>query len=70
MFRVLRKADGTGVFVGRQGGAALRPGDYRLELTFRRDNRPQDPQLLRRLGAALLNGSCSTSPGSRDRTGP
>jgi hypothetical protein len=50
MFRVLRKADGTGVFVGRQGGAALRPGDYRLELTFRRDNRPQDPQLLRRLG--------------------
>jgi hypothetical protein len=46
--RVLRKADGTGYFIMRvPGGPAtispLAPGQYRLALLYRRDNRATDP---------------------------
>ena len=41
---VLRKADGTGFFVlASPTGSALTYGQYRLEMTYRRDNRAVDP---------------------------
>jgi hypothetical protein len=40
--RMLRKADGTGVALFPQT-APLRPGEYRLHVEFRRDNRAADP---------------------------
>ena len=52
--RVLRKADGTGFFVAEPastpvGWTYLAAGQYRLKLTYRRDNRAADPasQVLR-----------------------
>jgi hypothetical protein len=50
--RMVRKADGTGVFLCLENAVAITPGDYRLELTFRRDNLTQDPgsQVLRQAG--------------------
>jgi hypothetical protein len=49
--RVLRKHDGTGMFVVPASGS-LTPGVYRLKLTFRRDNRTVEPtsQVLRQAG--------------------
>lgn len=41
--RVLRKADGTGFFMVKPGGASFSLGQYRLKLTYRRDNRAFDP---------------------------
>ena len=45
--KVLRKADGTALFVvspaATPGGSLLPPGDYRLVFTYRRDNRTTDP---------------------------
>jgi hypothetical protein len=51
---VLRKADGTGVFLTLANAAALTPGHHRFQLTFRRDNRIQDPDspVLRQAGRA------------------
>jgi hypothetical protein len=43
---VLRKADGTGLFLAAAGGNALTPGTYRLQLTYRRDNTNRDPASL------------------------
>ena len=41
---VLRKADGTGFFVlASPTGSALTSGQYRLKMTYRRDNRAVDP---------------------------
>jgi hypothetical protein len=54
--RMIRKADGTGVFVFLENAAALDPGDYRLGLTFQRDNRPQDP------GSPVLRQAGDTGP--------
>jgi len=55
--RVLRKADGTGFFVAEPaptpaGWTYLAAGQYRLKLTYRRDNRAADPasQILREAG--------------------
>ncbi|HEY0171734.1 MAG TPA: hypothetical protein VGB98_11985, partial [Pyrinomonadaceae bacterium] len=46
--RVLRKADGTGFFMFKpDGGSAVlpfAPGQYRLKLTYRRENRGFDPE--------------------------
>jgi hypothetical protein len=46
--RVIRKADGTGFFilkpVGGSGPAPFALGQYRLKLTYRRDNRAADPR--------------------------
>jgi hypothetical protein len=49
--RLLRKQDGTGMWVAPTGGS-LAPGVHRLKLTFRRDNRAGDPdsQVLRQAG--------------------
>ena len=49
--RVLRKEDGTGMFIAPATGD-LSPGLYRLRLTYRRDNRAADPQsrVLRQAG--------------------
>jgi len=49
--RLLRKQDGTGMWVSPASGS-LAPGAYRLKLTFRRDNRAADPdgQVLRQAG--------------------
>jgi hypothetical protein len=49
--RLLREADGTAFFLLRAGTGtatltALDPGQYRLALTFRRDNTALDPQSL------------------------
>lgn len=45
--RVLRKADGTGFFVMPAApGSALSIGQYRLKLTYRRDNTGVDPSSL------------------------
>lgn len=45
--KVLRKADGTGLFIvspaATSAGSLLPPGDYRLVFTYRRDNRALDP---------------------------
>lgn len=45
--QVLRKADGTGFFViepsATQAGSALAVGQYRLRMTYRRNNRASDP---------------------------
>jgi hypothetical protein len=45
--KMLRKADGTGFFIlvpaSAPAGTALSPGQYRLEMTYRRDNRAVDP---------------------------
>jgi hypothetical protein len=45
--RVLRKADGTGFFMvkprGGSFGVPFAPGQYRLKLTYRRENRDFDP---------------------------
>ena len=45
--RVLRRADGTGLAVlvpsATPAGSQLVPGQYRLRLTYRRDNRAADP---------------------------
>jgi hypothetical protein len=45
--RVLRKADGTGLFILVLGvhsaGSQLAVGQYRLQLIYRRDNRATDP---------------------------
>lgn len=47
-FRLLRKGDGTGFYVvvpaSTPAGTALPRGQYRLELTYRRDNRAADPE--------------------------
>jgi hypothetical protein len=54
--QVLRKADGTGFFVfvpsATPAGSALAVGEYRLRMTYRRDNRAIDPgsQLLSEAG--------------------
>jgi hypothetical protein len=52
--RMVRKADGTGLFLCLQNTASITPGEYRLELTFQRDNRTQEPgsQVLRQAGDA------------------
>jgi hypothetical protein len=46
--RVIRKADGTGFFIvkpdGGSGPAPFALGQYRLKLTYHRDNRVADPQ--------------------------
>ncbi|HEU0138916.1 MAG TPA: hypothetical protein VFQ79_04365 [Bryobacteraceae bacterium] len=48
--RILRSADGTGMFVFVPGagpaGAGLPSGEYRLEFTYRRDNTNADPASL------------------------
>jgi hypothetical protein len=54
--RMVRKADGTGVFLCLENAAAITPGDYRLELTFRRDNLTQDP------GSLVLRQAGDTDP--------
>jgi alpha-tubulin suppressor-like RCC1 family protein len=45
--RVLRKADGTGLFIAvpasTPAGSQLTVGQYRLQLAYRRDNRATDP---------------------------
>jgi hypothetical protein len=44
-FKVLRKADGTGMLiVPPVAGGVLEPGEYRLTLTYRRDNSAADPK--------------------------
>lgn len=53
--RMVRKADGTGVFLCLEN-AAITLGDYRLELTFRRDNQAQDP------GSEVLRQAGDTGP--------
>jgi hypothetical protein len=40
--RVLRNADGTRFFVVRPAGASLAEGQYRLSMTYQRDNRAAD----------------------------
>jgi len=48
--RVLRKRDGTGLFLlvptGNSLGSELPKGQYRLRFTYRRDNRTADPDSL------------------------
>ncbi len=52
--RVLRKADGTGFFLVKPGGAAIPAGQYRLTMTYRRDNRAAAPnsQVFREAGSS------------------
>jgi hypothetical protein len=40
---VIRKGDGTGFFIVNRNGAVLDPGQYRLGITHRRNNRAVDP---------------------------
>ena len=40
---VIRKADGTAFFIVNQNGVPLDSGQYRLVITYRRDNRRIDP---------------------------
>ncbi len=43
-FRVLRKADGTGLFIFIPSSKTIPPSQYRLKLAYRRDNRAIDPE--------------------------
>jgi hypothetical protein len=58
--RVLRKADGTGLFIvvpsADPAGSQLTPGQYRLQLTYRRDNRAVDPD------SQVLSAAGRTTP--------
>ena len=58
--RLLRKADGTGFFVlapaSSSAGARLAIGQYRLGLTYRRDNREADSESL------VLSEAGNTTP--------
>lgn len=57
--RVIRSRDGTGFFVLSAAappiGATLTPGNYRLAMSYRRDNRATDPdsQVLSQVGSTL-----------------
>jgi hypothetical protein len=52
--RVLRNADGTGFFLVKAAAAPIPPGQYRLNLMYRRDNRAVDSnsQVLREAGSS------------------
>jgi hypothetical protein len=58
--RVLRKADGTAFFIvvpsADPAGSHLIPGQYRLQLTYRRDNRAVDPD------SQVLSAAGRTTP--------
>jgi hypothetical protein len=56
--RLLRKADGTGFFIlgPESAGYRLTGGQYRLRLTYRRDNRVEDA------GSLVLSEAGSTAP--------
>jgi hypothetical protein len=60
--RVLRNGDGTGVFLVLPSpsppGSSLRPGEYRLRWTYRRDNRAAEP------GSCVLSKAGDSTPES------
>jgi hypothetical protein len=62
--RVLRAADSTGLVLVHQDGSALPAADYRLRLTYRRDNRAADPNapLLREAGDTTPETAAVTIP--------